>query len=108
MALFLIFWTLVWRQCSWIRRKTREHPELRWAFSLASMTQVSLTGYAVGGAFLDIAFWDLPYYLYAAVAVTQYIVRQELALATDTASRTLMPKQVVNSGMLIPSGTRTS
>ena len=52
------------------------------------MTQVSLVGYAVGGAFLDIAFWDLPYYLYAAAAVAQFIVRRELAPATDTASST--------------------
>lgn len=86
LALFLLFWVLVWRQCAWIRRKTRDHPDLRWAFTLASMTQVSLVGYAVGGAFLDLAFWDLPYYLYAAVTVAQYIVRRELAPATDTAA----------------------
>src|SRR3954464_4712969 len=53
LVFFLIFWVLVWRQCGWIRRKTRDHPELRWAFSLASMCQASLVGYAVGGAFLD-------------------------------------------------------
>jgi putative inorganic carbon (hco3(-)) transporter len=88
LALFLLFWVLVWRQCAWIRRKTRDHPDLRWAFTLASMTQVSLMGYAVGGAFLDLAFWDLPYYLYAAIAVTQYILRRELAPATDTPSST--------------------
>jgi len=40
---------------------------------------VGLVGYAVGGAFLDLAFWDLPYYLFAAVGTTQYIVREQLA-----------------------------
>jgi O-antigen ligase len=107
LALFLLFWMLVWRQCSWIRRQTRGHPDLRWAFTLASMTQVSLAGYAVGGAFLDLAFWDLPYYLYAAAAVTQYIVRRELAPAIDTASSTTTVK-ANNGGMLLPSTTRTS
>lgn len=107
LALFLLFWMLVWRQCNWIRRQTRGHPDLRWAFTLASMTQVSLAGYAVGGAFLDLAFWDLPYYLYAAVAVTQYIVRRELAPAIDTASSTTTVK-ANNGGMLLPSTTRTS
>ena len=105
LALFLLFWVLVWRQCAWIRRKTRDHPKLRWAFSLASMTQVSLVGYAVGGAFLDIAFWDLPYYLYAAVAVSQYIVRRELAPATASNNATV---RVGNGGIPLPYITRTS
>ena len=107
LALFLLFWVLVWRQCAWIRRKTRDHPDLRWAFNLASMAQVSLVGYAVGGAFLDLAFWDLPYYIYAAVAVAQYIVRRELALATDTASSTTTVT-ANSAGMMLPSTTRTS
>ena len=107
LAAFLLFWMLVWRQCTWIRRKSRDRPDLRWAFSLASMTQVSLTGYAVGGAFLDIAFWDLPYYLYAAIAVTQYVVGRELAPGTDTASGT-SPKEAANTGKLLPAGPRVS
>ena len=80
LGLYLLFWWLVWRQCAWIRRATRDQADLRWAFSLASMTQVGLVGYAVGGAFLDLAFWDLPYYLFAAVCITQYIVREQLTL----------------------------
>ena len=107
LALFLLFWVLVWRQCGWIRRKTRDHPDLRWAFTLASMTQVSLVGYAVGGAFLDLAFWDLPYYLYAAIAVAQYIVRRELAPATDRALATTTVT-ANNGGMMLPSTTRMS
>jgi putative inorganic carbon (hco3(-)) transporter len=107
LALFLIFWVLVWRQCAWIRRKTRDHPERRWAFSLASMTQVSLVGYAVGGAFLDIAFWDLPYYLYAAVVVTQYIVRRELATGMETSPNTAMVTGS-HGGIPLPSTTRSS
>ena len=57
MATSLFFLMLVWRQC---RRKCRDRPDLRWAFSLASPTQVSLTGYAVAGV-LDIAFWVRPF-----------------------------------------------
>jgi probable O-glycosylation ligase (exosortase A-associated) len=102
LAFFLFFWMLVWRQCSWIRRKTRDHSDLRWAFSLASMTQVAMAGYAVGGAFLDIAFWDLPYYLYAAVIVTQYVVRKELALVARAASAKLLPKEAMSGGMTLP------
>lgn len=96
LAFFLLFWALTWRQCGWIRRKTRHHPDLRWAFSLASMTQVSLAGYAVGGAFLDLAFWDLPYYLFAAIAVTQYAVREELALRARGLPKVPTPRDVVS------------
>jgi hypothetical protein len=42
------------------------------------MTQVSLVGYLVGGAFLNLAFWDLPYYLFAAIGTTQYVVKEKL------------------------------
>ncbi len=78
LAIFLLFWALVWWQCAWIRRNCRDHPDLQWAFSLASMAQVGLVGYAVGGAFLDLAFWDVPYYLFAAIASAQYVVKQQL------------------------------
>jgi hypothetical protein len=43
------------------------------------MTQVSLIGYFVGGAFLDLAFWDMPYYLFTAIAVTERLVAQRRA-----------------------------
>lgn len=78
LLIYLTFWVLVWRQCAWLRRQTRDSPELQWAFVLGSMVQVALVGYAIGGAFLDLAFWDLPYYLYAAVAAARYAVQQEL------------------------------
>jgi probable O-glycosylation ligase (exosortase A-associated) len=102
LAFFLFFWMLVWRQCNWIRRTTRDRRDLRWAFSLASMTQVAIAGYAVGGAFLDIAFWDLPYYLYAAVCVTQYVVRKEFALVARAASTKPAPKEAMSGGMTSP------
>ena len=55
LALFLIFWALVWRQSSALRRHAQGVPELRWAYSLMSMVQASLVGYAVGGAFINIS-----------------------------------------------------
>jgi probable O-glycosylation ligase (exosortase A-associated) len=78
LALFLTFWVLVLRKCARVRARARDRPGLQWAFSLMSMIQASLVGYAVGGAFLNLAFWDMPYYLYAAIVVTGYIVEKEL------------------------------
>jgi probable O-glycosylation ligase (exosortase A-associated) len=78
-ALFLAFWILVWRDCAWTRSQARDLPDLRWAFSLMSMVQASLVGYAVGGAFLNLAFWDMAYYVYAVVSVTRYVVSMRIA-----------------------------
>jgi probable O-glycosylation ligase (exosortase A-associated) len=85
LALFLTFWGLVWRQCSWLRKYGKQRQEFEWAFKLGSMVQVSLVGYAVGGAFLDLAFWDLPYYLFAAVAAAQFAVQREWRPAAASA-----------------------
>ncbi len=75
LALFLIFWALVWRQSSSLRRQAKGVPELRWVYSLMSMVQASLVGYAVGGAFINIAFWDMPYYLFALITITGYVIK---------------------------------
>lgn len=61
--LFLAIWFSVWHACGRVRRKTRDHPDDSWAFWLASMVQVSLVGYLVGGAFLYMAYADFPYNL---------------------------------------------
>jgi hypothetical protein len=49
------------------------------------------------GAFLDIAFWDLPYYLYAAIAGTKYV-----ALNMHTEGAPLVP--TLARGAIVPSG----
>jgi probable O-glycosylation ligase (exosortase A-associated) len=85
LALYLLFWWLVWKQCTAIHRQTRGNPEAAWASSLMTMIQASLAGYAVGGAFLNIAFWDMPYYLYAVVVVTQYVVGKAAHASEATA-----------------------
>jgi probable O-glycosylation ligase (exosortase A-associated) len=44
-----------------LRKRTRHRPDRAWAYELASMVQVSLIGYAVAGAFLELTFLDLFY-----------------------------------------------
>lgn len=61
LALFLTFFLLAWRTGSRILRFCRGKEELSWAYGLAAMCQVSLVGYAVGGAFLTLAYYDLFY-----------------------------------------------
>ncbi len=71
LALFLLLWILVWRDASWIIRQSRNQKELRWASDLARMIQVSLVGYFVGGAFLSLAYYDVPYNLLVALVLTR-------------------------------------
>ena len=44
-----------------IRRQSRHRSETLWAYELAGMIQVSMVGFAVGGAFLSLTYLDLAY-----------------------------------------------
>lgn len=77
--LFLAVWFFTWRDASWTVQRARDRPDLHWAANLARMLQVSLVGYLVGGAFLSLANWDLPYYLLVGVVVARAIVAREAA-----------------------------
>jgi probable O-glycosylation ligase (exosortase A-associated) len=86
-GLFLLFWALVWRMCSQVVRLTENVPDQRWAYWLAQMTKVSLVAYLVGGAFLNLAYWDMPYFLFVAVAVTRWVVRQPKTMPQPVPAR---------------------
>ena len=78
LALFLVLWILVWRDASWIIGQSRSHKDLQWASDLARMIQVSLVGYFVGGAFLSLAYYDVPYELVVALVVTRILVAKAI------------------------------
>lgn len=84
--LFCGIWFFVWRDIVWIRRNTRDRAELAWAHRLASMIQVSLVGYLVGGAFLSLTYFDLPYLLAVLVIATRRLVRETLNATEETSS----------------------
>jgi len=81
LGLYLLFWCLVWWQCGWLRTRAKGVEELQWAHTLGSMVQVGMIGYAVGGAFLNIAFWEFPFYLFAAVATARHAVMKQFSTA---------------------------
>jgi probable O-glycosylation ligase (exosortase A-associated) len=78
LILFMLLGWLAFRSAAWIIRHTRELAELTWARDLASMVQVSIIGYAVGGAFLGLAYFDLYYHLVALVLLTRIYVQRAL------------------------------
>jgi len=78
LGLYLLIGFLTWRTGVWIIRNTRGLNEYKWAFSLASMIQVSLIGFVTGGAFLSLLYFDVVYYLMAAMVATRIVVENEL------------------------------
>ena len=63
LTLYLLMWLFVWLTASRVIRFCRKDTDKKWAADLAAMAQVSLVGYAVGGAFLGLAYFDLPYHI---------------------------------------------
>jgi len=84
LALFLLLWILVWRDASWIVRQSGSQKELQWASDLARMIQVSLVGYFVGGAFLGLAYYDVPYNLLVALVLTRNLVAEAIENADQS------------------------
>lgn len=82
LLLFLVFCFLVWRTGTRILRFTRGKAELRWASDLASMCQVSLIGFAVGGSFLALAYYDLIYDIVTLLVVLERLLMMPAPLPT--------------------------
>lgn len=62
---------------AWQReRMARQVPELAWAGDLLRASQVSLVGYVIGGLFLGLAYFDLPYAIMALIVATGEFVRR--------------------------------
>ena len=54
-----------------------DDPETKWCKDLGTMCQVALAGYAVGGAFLTLAYFDLPYNIMLVVVLTRAWVEKK-------------------------------
>lgn len=76
--LFLTLFTMGWFTAGKMRIAGRAQPQTHWLSDLGGMLQVSLAGYAVGGAFLSLSYWDLPYnLLILAVLGKRWLDRKE-------------------------------
>jgi hypothetical protein len=84
LGLFLAIWFFTWRTSARLVKATRDREDLRWAATLVAMVQVSLVGYLVGGAFLNLAYWDLPYYSLAILIIVRDIVQRAVAAPEGT------------------------
>jgi probable O-glycosylation ligase (exosortase A-associated) len=85
LALFVSIFVAAWRSAGKVRKLSKEVPKMAWLGDLAAMLQVSLLGYAVGGAFLSLAYFDLPYHLVVMVVIARLLIEQRIASRTAEA-----------------------
>lgn len=76
LTLFLALFTFAWLKCNSIIRQVKLKQEHFWAAELAAMLQVSMVGYAVAGAFLGMAYFDLPYHIMAISVILFVLINQ--------------------------------
>lgn len=86
LALFLTIWFITWRHAGWLRVHAAMSPETKWCSDLGAMAQVSMVGYLVGGAFLSLAYFDLPYNVMMVVAIARVWVLKK-SWEHETANR---------------------
>jgi probable O-glycosylation ligase (exosortase A-associated) len=87
LGIFLLLGLFSWGSASWTIRHAANLPEMVWASDLCGMCQVSLAGYAVGGAFAGLAYFDLPYHLMAMIVLCKALVREAERQAEDSADK---------------------
>lgn len=78
LALFLALGFSAYRRAGRIQRMAIDDDELAWVRDLGSALQVSIVGYAVGGAFLGLSYFDLFYHLICMILILDQLVRSRL------------------------------
>jgi probable O-glycosylation ligase (exosortase A-associated) len=79
LALFLLLGISSVLTAGSVIRIAKGRPDLDWARNLAAMSQVSIVGYAAAGAFLNLGFFDLYYFVIAVIVCLKYVVQQQVA-----------------------------
>ncbi|MEZ5626976.1 MAG: putative O-glycosylation ligase, exosortase A system-associated [Rhodocyclaceae bacterium] len=78
LALYLLFWILTYRVAGRLAAMEKRGPRFEWVALLGNMSKVSLVGFAVGGAFLSLAYWDMPYYIMIILLATERYTKEVL------------------------------
>lgn len=77
LGLFLALMASAWRTGSRVIQFCQGREELKSISNLAAMLQVSIIGYAVGGAFLSLAYYDLYYYFIALLVLLEKVFMRQ-------------------------------
>jgi putative inorganic carbon (hco3(-)) transporter len=90
--LFLLIGACTWWSARGLIKSGKADPQFRWAADLGAMLQVSMIGYAVAGAFLSLAYYDLPYNVMIMAVVAQRMVRAPVARTVAPAPLPARPR----------------
>ena len=74
LILYIILLIVAWQNAKFVISYSKRFPQLQWAGDLASMLQVSMVGFVVGGAALSMAYYDAFLTLLAILEVLCVIV----------------------------------
>ena len=101
LILFVLLGVVAWRAAGRLAKLTHNDPDFgSWVPLLMPMCQVSLIGFAVGGAFLSMMQFDFPYYIVAYVVLVDATVRSRLVeRSTSRAAEAISAPQPTNLHM---------
>ncbi len=75
--MFILIFFLSWKKLSKIIKTTADKIELNELNFLAKMLQISFVAYFVGGAFLSLSYFDLPWHLVSFVIILERILADQ-------------------------------
>ena len=78
LALFLSVYTIAWIRLTRVVKQAEPIPDLKWMVDLGRMLKVSFVAYFVGGAFLSLAYFDLPWHMVSIVCIIETMQRKYL------------------------------
>ena len=92
LGLLLALGIAVWRLSAKLIHAGGDRPDLVCAVNLARASQVRLVGFAFGGTFVNITYWELPYY---EIIILMAAHRLASGVAPESVQDTVRPKSTV-------------
>ena len=77
LGFYLLLYLVFWRYAGGLARLGADRPESEWARDFGLMTQVCLTGFLVGGAFISLVNFDVPYYLIGTLVASRRLLEPD-------------------------------
>lgn len=102
LVLYLPIYFLTWRMLVKVIKQTAKDPALKEMNSLAKMLQVGFIAYFVGGAFLSLSYFDLPWHFIAMTIVLYRILGELPAPIPEAVNSNLKAKNIRKGAMPSP------